>query len=274
MFFQAYLFGVLCFGKSMVLSKKSQDCSALSPFGFGGSGPNQREGPGLKHADFLFFFLGETLVLFLGLNHGVSWRILFYPCWLPWLTSSICRPRSLRTGTQRKLVSKTCNWAHREASGKRRTFSSVHYVLNNYSWRGRQSPGTRMTQRSLQIWSPNTMGSRRMLQSKSGRYHLMPIRPSMASSWGWQANQEHWSDPIWITTSGKNQVVWFFFRHQFHFALGFPKVDFQLGWFQYITWTSLWGYNESILRLKRHQLNETAKGCAPFWQQLLTVPWL
>lgn len=30
------------------------------------------------------------------------------------------------------------------------------------------------------------------------------------------------------------------------------------------------GYNESILRLKRHQLNETVKGCTPFWQQLLS----
>ena len=34
------------------------------------------------------------------------------------------------------------------------------------------------------------------------------------------------------------------------------------------------GYNESILRLKRHQLNESPKGCTPFWQQILTVSGL
>lgn len=154
-----------------------------------------------------------------------SWRIWCYPCWLRWLMSSICRPRSLRTGTLRKLASKTCSWAHREVNGRRRTFSSVPYGLNNYSLRGRQFPGTRMTQRSLQSWLPNTTVSKRMLPSKNGRYHLMPIKPSMASSWGWQANQEHWFVHIWITTSGKNQVTWIIT------TISILPQGFSKGWF-------------------------------------------
>ena len=29
-----------------------------------------------------------------------------------------------------------------------------------------------------------------------------------------------------------------------------------------------------LLRLKRHQLNETVKGCSPFWTQVLSAPFL
>jgi hypothetical protein len=65
------------------------------------------------------------------------------------------------------------------------------------------------------------------------------------------------------------------YYNNIHFAPRFfQRLVFNFGWFQKMKWTTLWGYNESILRLKRHQLNETGKGCQPFWQQLLTVPWL
>lgn len=34
------------------------------------------------------------------------------------------------------------------------------------------------------------------------------------------------------------------------------------------------GYNEAMLKLKRHQLHETVKGCSPFWMQILVATCL
>jgi hypothetical protein len=34
------------------------------------------------------------------------------------------------------------------------------------------------------------------------------------------------------------------------------------------------GYNESLLRSKRHQLNESPKGVGLFWQEVLTATLL
>lgn len=46
------------------------------------------------------------------------------------------------------------------------------------------------------------------------------------------------------------------------------------GFSLFLVKNSDWGYSESLLRLKRHLLNETCKGVPPFWEKLLTVPWL
>ncbi len=44
-----------------------------------------------------------------------------------------------------------------------------------------------------------------------------------------------------------------------------------LKWSVCYDFTSCQGYNESLLRTKRHQLNESPRGLEPLWQKILTV---
>lgn len=69
--------------------------------------------------------------------------------------------------------------------------------------------------------------------------------------------------------SGCLPISIFYLKFSDWFRLLFIRFWFVSFWFCHNV--STWGYNEALLRNKRHQLNESPKGLSPFWQDLLSV---
>lgn len=73
-------------------------------------------------------------------------------------------------------------------------------------------------------------------------------------------------DHIWTSTNGKNLVLQLHSSHLLRIRFDLPS--------KFAICEQNSGYNESILRSKRHQLNECARNVSGTWIQILTVPQL